>query len=175
MTMTTVRNILTVAVIAMTVAACSEKKKNDVIITTEIEKKAPAAPVKMQDYTQSKTIEWLGNEYTCEVVRTADDSLSVVKDDGGQKYIDNTIRLVIYRKDGSVFFQRNFTKASFDKCLDDDYRKTGILEGFVFDRVDNQELRFAASVSHPQTDEYIPLVVKISRMGAVSISRDTVE
>ena len=72
MTMTTVRNILTVAVIAMTVAACSEKKKNDVIITTKVEKKAPAAPVKMQDYTQSKTIEWLGNEYMCEVVRTAD-------------------------------------------------------------------------------------------------------
>ena len=33
-------------------------------------------------------------------------------------------------------------------------------------------LVFAGSVSHPQTDEYIPLVVTVSNFGDVSIKRD---
>ena len=32
---------------------------------------------------------------------------------------------------------------------------------------------FAASVCHPQTDEYIPLVVTVSSQGDVGIRRDT--
>ena len=31
---------------------------------------------------------------------------------------------------------------------------------------------FAGSVSHPQTDEYIPLVVTVSNFGNVTIKRD---
>jgi len=65
-----------------------------------------------------------------------------------------------------------FTKTDFDAQLDDDYRRTGILEGLVFDKVDGKNLVFAGSVSHPQTDEYIPLVVTVSNFGAVSIKRD---
>ena len=79
----------------------------------------------------------------------------------------------ITRDDGSTFFSRTFTKKSFDSCLDDDYRNTGILEGLVFDKVSNGTLRFAASVSHPGTDEYIPIVLTIDRFANVSIKRDT--
>jgi hypothetical protein len=49
----------------------------------------------------------------------------------------------------------------------------GILEGLVFDEVDDLQLEFAASVSLPQTDEYIPLEVKIDNMGNVKIERDS--
>ena len=72
-----------------------------------------------------------------------------------------------------MFFKKSFVKKDFDACLDDDYRTTGILEGLVFDKVDGQSLVFAASVSHPQTDEYIPLLVRVSRTGNISIVRDT--
>ena len=65
-----------------------------------------------------------------------------------------------------------FTKGNFDAQLDDDYRQTGILEGLVFDKVDGHNLVFAGSVSHPQTDEYIPLVVTVSNLGTVAIKRD---
>ena len=65
-----------------------------------------------------------------------------------------------------------FTKSTFDAQLDDDYRQTGILEGLVFDKVDGNNLVFAGSVSHPQTDEYIPLVVTVSNFGNVTIKRD---
>ena len=104
--------------------------------------------------------------------RSADDSLAMVKDENGQKYYDNRIRLTIRRADNTVFFQRSFTKKSFDACLDDDYRTSGVLEGLVFDKAEGNSLRFAASVSHPQTDEYIPIVVMVSRMGELTFSRD---
>ena len=77
------------------------------------------------------------------------------------------------RTDGSVFFKKTFTKKSFDSFIDDDYRKTGILEGLVFDKNEGNVLRFAASVSHPNTDEYIPLLVKIDRKGNMTIEHDT--
>jgi hypothetical protein len=47
------------------------------------------------------------------------------------------------------------------------------LEGLVFDKAEGDWLEFAASVSHPQTDEYIPLIVRLSRMGEISIKRDS--
>jgi hypothetical protein len=102
-----------------------------------------------------------------------DDSLRMVKDETGQQYVDNRISLKVIRQDGSVFFSHTFTKASFNDYLDDDYRATGILEGLVFDRVEGNHLIFAGSVSHPQTDEYIPLVITLSNFGDVDISRDT--
>ena len=43
----------------------------------------------------------------------------------------------------------------------------------MFDEVDGSELEFAASVSLPQTDEYIPLEVKINNYGNVRIERDS--
>ena len=43
----------------------------------------------------------------------------------------------------------------------------------MFDRVEGNYLIFAGSVSHPQTDEYIPLVITLSNFGDVDISRDT--
>ena len=152
---------------------CSEKKKSDDIIAPKPEAVKPQAPIRMQDYTQTKDVKWLDKNYQVVVHRVPDDSLKMVKDEDGQKYVDNRITVKVIRADGSVFFSRTFTKAAFDSFLDNDYRQTGILEGLVFDKVEGNNLFFAASVCHPQTDEYIPLVVSLSRMGVVSIKRDT--
>ena len=43
----------------------------------------------------------------------------------------------------------------------------------MFDKADGDWLEFAASVCHPQTDEYIPLIVRLSRMGELTIQRDS--
>ena len=170
------RNIiptLAIGLMAAAVCGCGGKKETDTIITTKVEKAKPTAPIRMQDYTQERKFEWNGSEMTSEIRRTADDSLAMVADETGQKFVDNRIELVVRRADGSTFFKKTFTKNTFDKHLDDDYRQTGILEGLVFDRVKGSTLRFAASVSHPQTDEYIPLVVSVTRAGQMSIERDT--
>ena len=158
---------------AASLTGCGEKSKTNDIIAQKTVRRAPASPIRMQEYAQDKNISWGGGSLKCEIRRTACDSLPMVKDETGQKFVDNSIALTIKRGDGSTFFKKTFTKATFDASLDDDYRKTGILEGLVFDRVESDHLRFAASVCHPQTDEYIPLVVEISRTGSVKISRDT--
>ena len=160
-------------VAAIFLSGCKEKKQHDDIITKKVETPKPQSPIKMQDYIQTKEVQWLGKNYQIEVKRLADDSLKMVKDETGQKFVDNRIHLKVIRQDGSVFFSQTFTKASFNDYLDDDYRATGILEGLVFDRVDGHQLIFAGSVSHPQTDEYIPLVVTLSNFGDVTISLDT--
>lgn len=165
--------MIATGLLAVVLAGCGGEKKNDNIITLKTEKKGPAAPIRMQDYTQSKDIEWLGSTYTCEIRRTADDSLAMVKDESGQQFVDNRISLEIIRSDGSTFFKKVFTKADFESNITDDYNRTGILEGLVFDKTDGQSLLFAASVSHPQTDEYIPLIVSVSRTGGITVSKDT--
>lgn len=165
--------IIAAAALALVTTGCGKKKDNGDIITRKVVTKAPTGPIRMQEYTQSKTVSWLGKDYVCEVKRQPDDSLARVKDDTGQSFVDNRITLTIRRADGTVFLTRNFTKSSFSECLDNDFRSSGVLEGLVFDKTDGDQLHFAASVSHPQTDEYIPLVVSVSRFGAITIKRDT--
>ena len=165
------------AVLAITglvvLAGCKEKKQSQDIIAPRLEVKKPSAPIRMQTYSDQRSVQWLGKEYKVEINRAPSDSLPMVKDETGQQFVDNRISLVVRRADGSVAIQRTFTKAMFEGYVDANYRKAGILEGFVFDEVDGQQLKFAASVCLPQTDEYIPLVVKIDNFGNVKIERDS--
>ena len=167
--------IIALSLVGLLTVSCGKKKQHDDIIVQHTEAPKPLAPIKMQDYKDVKDVQWLGKQYQVEVSRQSDDSLRMVKDETGQKFVDNRITLKVIRADGSVFCSKTFTKAAFDDCLDDDYRKTGILEGFVFDKVEGNQLFFAASVCHPQTDEYIPLKVTLSNFGEVGISRDNEE
>lgn len=164
--------LLAVLLMAVLAISCSKKKESKDIIVPTAEAVKPKAPISMQPYNQQQEVEWLDKSYQVIINRVADDSLQMVQDETGQKFVDNRITLRVIRADGSVFFKKVFTKGHFDAQLDDDYRKTGILEGLVFDKVDGNNLVFAGSVSHPQTDEYIPLVVTVSNFGNISIKRD---
>ena len=159
--------------VLLSLVAFSEKKKSTDIITQRVETVKPQGPERMQKYNDSRQVAWIGRQYTVNVHRQPGDSLPMVKDETGQKFVDNIISVSVVRADGSKFYSHQFTKADFLQYLDDDYSKTGILEGLVFDKADGDWLEFAASVSHPHTDEYIPLVVRLSRMGQLTIQRDT--
>jgi len=159
------------ALVALT--GCKEKKQTQDIIAPRVEVAKPSGPVRMQPYSDQRDVQWLGKTYRVEINRTASDSLPMVKDETGQKFVDNRITLVVRRADGSVAIQKTFTKATFEGYIDAHYRTAGILEGFVFDEADDQQLEFAASVCLPQTDEYIPLEVKIDNFGNVRIERDS--
>ena len=151
----------------------SEKKPKDIITHKPIIVRA-GKPQKMGDYEQSRQIEWLGNTYTVEVSFKADPALPIVED-GSQRFYDNRISLRIVRKDGTEFFSKTFTKADFEPYLNSDYGRDGALLGIVFDRIAAGQLVFAASVGSPDksSDEFIPLVMKISRFGDVSIREDS--
>lgn len=163
---------MALAFVGLITVSCGKKKQHDDIIVQETETPQPQGPIRMQDYKDVKDIQWLGKQYQIEVTRTADDSLKLVKDETGQQFVDNRITLRVIRTDGSIFCTKTFTKSAFNGCLDDDYRRTGILEGFVFDKAEGNQLFFAASVCHPQTDEYIPMVVTVSNFGDVGIAKD---
>lgn len=169
--MKTIR-LFAVLMAVLSIASCGKKKQTEDIIVPTVKVEQPKAPIRMQPYDQTKDILWLGKNYQVDIQRQADDSLRMVKDETGQQFVDNRITLRVLRSDGSVFFRRVFTKADFTAQLDEDYRQTGILEGIVFDQVDGNNLVFAGSVSHPQTDEYIPLVVTVSNLGNVTLKRD---
>lgn len=161
------------ACLVVALVACGEKKKSEDIITESIERPKPQGPIRLQAFVDSKDISWIGRTYHLSINRQPSDSLPMVKDEIGQEFVDNCITIEVSRQDSSVFYSHKFTKSDFNKYLDDDYRATGMLEGIVFDKADGDWLEFAASVSHPQTDEYIPLIIRLSRMGELSIKRDT--
>lgn len=164
---------IAVAIVIGSVSSCKEEKKREDIIITKVERKAPTGPISMQEYTQTTDVEWNGENVVCEINRKADASLPNVTNESGQKFIDNKISLRIKYQDGSILFEKVFTKSDFSAALDDDYRKNGVLEGLVYDKREDRFLKFAASVSLPQTDEYIPIVLLVSKNGAINISRDT--
>ena len=164
--------LLAALLMAVLAISCGKKKESKDIIVPTAEVVKPKAPISMQPYSQQQEVAWLDKSLQGFISRVADDSVRMVQDETGQKFVDNRITLRVVRADGSVFFKKVFTKSTFDAQLDDDYRQTGILEGLVFDKVDGNNLVFAGSVSHPQTDEYIPLVVTVSNFGNVTIKRD---
>jgi len=155
--------------------SCHEKKKSDVIIAPKPVAPKPKKTQKMSEYEQARDVEWLGSTYKIIVKREADDSLPLALGDDNTKYYDNKITVRILRKDGTEFFNRTFLKSDFTGFLDEHTKEEGALLGIVFDKADANELTFAASVGSPDvtSDEYVPLVVKISRLGAVSMGKDT--
>ena len=166
--------ILSLALVVGMTTGCKEEKKSNIIITEKPKPVTPKKPQKMGDYEQSVKVEWMGNPYTVETKLTACDSLPMIND-GANKYFDNVIVLRIVRPDGSVFYSHKFTKRDFDKCLTDNYRKNGALLGIVYVKSDSDYLYFAASVGSPDksSDEYIPLVLKVHRLGNISVEMDT--
>ena len=165
---------LTVLAVFTTVS-CSEKKNTGDIIAVKPVEKVPDGPRKMGDNAQERTIEWGGNTYRISVSRHADGSLPRVEDESHRPYFDNKITLMIIRSDGSKFFDRTFTKADFNSCLNAHFQAHGALLGIVFTRVKGDVLVFAASVGSPDitSDEYMPLTLTLSRTGNMSITRDS--
>ncbi len=166
---------LILAGMALGIVACRQKeeKKSEDIIAPKYEAPKPKAPIKMQSYTQEMEFTVDGRKMKSVILRQADDSLKMVQDEIGQKFVDNRITVTVTREDGSIFYKSSFIKDTFCDYLTDTYRSDGILEGLVHDRVEGSNILFAASVCIPQTDEYIPLEMTLGKGGSMSIKRAT--
>ena len=166
---------LMATLLSVAVGGCKEKKQTTDIITTKPKVEAPKPVQEIGDYDQDVSVDWGGSNYTVRMQRLADRSLPIVDDGLGNRYFDNQITVRVTRNDGSEFFARTFKKSDFSAYIDGSFDKNCALLGIVFDKVEDGVLRFAASVGSPDkaSDEYIPLVLKISRSGSVSISKDT--
>lgn len=172
--MKTVKIFMAAALAAFLFVSCSEKKPSTDIITHKEKSKVPTEPVKMQDYDHAETVEWLGKEYKISISRRAENDSSIVEDDSGSKYHNNRITVRITRPDGTDFFDKTFTKNDFASVVNADYRRKSTLLGIVVDHVEGGNLYLAASVGSPDalSDEYVPLIITVSRTGGVSMAKD---
>lgn len=156
------------------VFACSEKKESKYIIAPKPKPKVVAKPVKMQNYNAKDKVTWLGSQYEVTINRHVDESLPMVDAGNDSRYYDNSIDLTVSRQDGSVFFKKTFKKTDFSSQIDETYLKGNALLGLVYVKTEGDNLVFSASVGSPDalSDDYIPLTVKLSRMGSLSIQKD---
>ena len=167
--------MLVIAVLgAACFSSCGEKKKSNVIIAPKPAAPKPKKTQELSSYEQSRDVSWLGKTYRVVMKRESDHSLPLVESEDHTKYYDNKITIKVLREDGTEFFSRTFQKSDFTGYLDAETKKTGALLGIVFVEVKGDVLHFAGSVGSPDvtSDEYVPLVITVNRMGAVSIAKD---
>ena len=158
---------LSIAVVIL--AACGSKsEKKDTWVAPEHEVVTRQMPeLQLTDSTKMG-----GHTFVYSILRTPCDSLDKVKDDMDDLYLDNTIRLTL-RRDGAVFFDRTFTKATFAGSIDKAFYHNAILDGIRFLRAEEgQGLVFSFAVSYPDSDMSVPFIMTISEQGTFSFVKD---
>lgn len=159
-------------IMMLAATACKEKVQKEEIIVTKYVPQKPKAPIRMNPDLRRTDVSWLGRNYVIKIERIAVDSLPMVSDDTGQKYVDNRISLFILRSDSTVFMHKTFTKSSFSSHIDADFRQHGVLENIVFHEVEGNELNFVVIVTHPDADdEFVPLKLSIDAQGGMNIEQ----
>jgi len=88
--------LLATLLIAVLAISCGKKKESQNIIVPTVEKEEPKAPIRMQPYDQKMDVEWLAKGYQVIINRQADDSLRMVQDETGQKFVDNRYHTAYY-------------------------------------------------------------------------------
>jgi len=167
--------ILPLCALAAVCTSCAgdKRKQTDIIIADKYVPKKPQAPIRQQPLTLQQHVRWGEGTYEIKIERQPADSLPLVKGAQGQEYVDNSVRLTITRSDGSQFFDHHFTKQAFDACLDNTFRRQGILDGMAYDTIANGRLRFGVNVAFPEADDmYMPLVLTLDRQGKYNMARD---
>jgi hypothetical protein len=161
-------------VVVMGITACTGNKDtvkhSDLRVVQKRERVESHDIQRMQVSKVEKTITFGGKEYTFLIQRVPNDSLPPVKNDVGEEFADNTITLRVTRGNEKIF-NKTFTKQSFSSLVDSEFMKHAILGGMVFDKTTPQGLVYAASVSYPQTDLYIPVSITITPDGKMSMEK----
>lgn len=156
-----------------TLGACSSQSQSsseEMEVTTEGNVTVNGLQ-EMQVSEAKETFTYKGKEYHSTVLRRPDESLPLVIDEQGDKFIDNSIKLQLVCE-GKVVIDKRFTKESFASLIDASFLKNSILEGVVYDKNTPQGMRYAASICYPQTDLYIPLSLTITADGKISIAKE---
>ena len=152
--------------------SCGGRNTSDATVNANAsESVEPADGIqRMTVYDFTDTLRTDGKTYIYTVHREASDSLPLIIDEEGNRYADNIYTLTI-RSGGKTVFQRRFTKATFNSYLSKEFQKKGLLDGMMCDKT-LPGLRFAVSVSLPQSDMFEPLLMQVDTNGGIVITRD---
>lgn len=161
--------------LVMVLVACGGKETKETVNeqTYQVREENKSGEYSMQEVAAQGTEIFGGAEYRYEVKRTPSRELPLVKDEQGNKFVDNVISLRIL-KNGQQILVKQFTKKDFSSLVEASFLNNSILEGLVFDQVVNGTLRFAASVCYPQTDLYVPFSVTVLTDGKLRIEKGSV-
>ena len=134
---------------SLSLVSCKSEKKTDDIIVDKIVEKPQTGPQRMSNDETNGSVTWIsGAEYSYTILRQASDSLDVIENHE-KKYYDNTVKLVVRRADGTVFFQKKFSKTNFSNVLPENVSKSGVLLGMKFVEAVGNELHFVVGVGSP--------------------------
>lgn len=164
--------IILLFLLLLTITGCKKKQESDDIIIRKPQTQVHKGPASMAGEDREANVKWLGSVYHITIARRAD-STQTVADNGSQKTYDNRVTLRILRKDGSTFMDKTFTQKDFTERVSQDYPKGSVLLSLFYDKVEGDNLCFVASIGLPDalSDEYVPLQVKVNRMGSISVSK----
>lgn len=112
-----------------------------------------------------------GKPCEVQVFRTPDETLPRVKDESGNEYVDNRVNLRITSQ-GKTLVERSLTKANFASVVEPRFLQHAIFEGLVYDTVTSRGVVFAASVSYPQSDLYVPIRLTLTEGGHVAMETE---
>lgn len=164
---------LWICLAGLLLSAChsSQKERQDASAAAIEDSIAKAGPQRMQVSDIKTTITYQGKDYQSAVRRQPDESLPIVVNEQGEKFVDNRISLRL-TCNGQVVVSKVFTKETFASLVDARFLKYSILEGLVFDKTTPEGILYAASICYPQTDLYIPLRITVTADGQVSLAKE---
>ncbi len=164
--------ILLALVAVVVIQSCGKKEKPKDIIVEKVKDKPRTEDVKMSSETLNGEFEWIGgSKYSYSIQRSASSSMAKVKNHD-VRYFDNEIHLVVRRSDGTVFFDKTFTKANFSPALPKQFHDSGVLLGMNFEKANGNVLNFVVSVGSPDDsyDEFFYVLMTLDNYGNTKAS-----
>ncbi|TCO96054.1 uncharacterized protein DUF4738 [Bacteroides heparinolyticus] len=157
----------------ISLAACSsqDKNKKEDLQTLQQNSTEVSAPQRMQVSDIKTAFTYKGKEYQSSVLRIPDETLPIVKNEQGEKFVDNRITLRI-SCEGKQLVDKAFTKESFASLIDAEFMKNSILEGLVYDKTTPEGMIYAASICYPQSDLYVPIRLVVTTDGKISMTKE---
>lgn len=157
----------------LVMASCGGKSDNkaaDPVYTDTEGRDTTVRVVTLRESERTDTIDWNGRKAIVSISSKPDENGDTVWADR-IKYCGNKSTLRI-KVSGSTLVDKTYGKADFKGYIDGPTYERYILFNMIYEKQDGSDLVFSAAVGNPnQDDEYIPMKVRVSPSGAVSVSK----
>ncbi len=167
-------SLIIMCVVPLLLLSCSSRDGNNkgnalrVLMKDSVE---VSAPQRMPVAQSKSSVPYGGKTYAFAITSRPDDSLPLVEDQQGGIFVDNRISLHI-TVNGKEFLNKDFTKNDFSTVLDARFLESAILEGIVYTGTSAEGLVYAASVSYPQSDLYVPVRITVTPGGKILMVKE---
>ncbi len=164
------KKIFSLALVCFVVIACKKTNQSNTL-NLPAQPQVSDKPHRAKEFHLIDTVKLGSKMYVYQLDRVSSDSLGIVTDENGEKFVDNFYQLNI-KRNGAPFFDKRFTKNLLAPQLDKGFKKNGILDGFRFIAAKEGQLFFSLCVSYPESDMSAPFILTIGPDGSYSLRPD---